>query len=163
MDGRVGDDSTCRKEGISLGVGGTILDVVRTNEDSNPGVRMVRFVGFRRAVFRGHLRGDVGAEKGCGDPMLGDVDGRVAITGTMVKESCLTLRGLLPGETGRGKLESGVDRTALPIDEFIIALKGERGSRVLGDSGDELGDGSVAEGESKLEMVVVGDESAELE
>ena len=44
-----------------------------------------------------------------------------------------------------------------------MALKGDRGRVELGDSGDELGDGSVMDGESKVELVVVGDESVESE
>jgi hypothetical protein len=44
-----------------------------------------------------------------------------------------------------------------------MALKGDRGRVELGDSGDELGDGSVMDGESKVEFVVVGDESVESE
>ena len=31
----------------------------------------------------------------------------------------------------------------------------------MGDSGEELGDGSVMDGESKVDIVVVGDESVE--
>jgi len=48
-------------------------------------------------------------------------------------------------------------------EDFIMALKGDRGRVELGDSGDELGDGSVMDGESKVEFVVVGDESVESE
>lgn len=33
----------------------------------------------------------------------------------------------------------------------------------MGDSGDELGEGSVIDGESNVEMVVVGEESVESE
>jgi hypothetical protein len=39
--------------------------------------------------------------------------------------------------------------------------KEERGTRVTGDSGDELGDGSDSEDESTVDIVVVGDESVE--
>jgi hypothetical protein len=49
------------------------------------------------------------------------------------------------------------------VEDFIMALKGDRGRVELGDSGDELGDGSVMDGESKVEFVVVGDESVESE
>jgi|SRR5271156_3635663 len=50
-----------------------------------------------------------------------------------------------------------------PSGERIIALNG-KGRMDVGDSGEELGDGSVVtEGESKVEAVVVGDESVESE
>jgi hypothetical protein len=39
--------------------------------------------------------------------------------------------------------------------------KEESGRRVMGDSGDELGEGSEREDESTVEMVVVGEESVE--
>lgn len=38
---------------------------------------------------------------------------------------------------------------------------GDSGTRVMGDSGDELGEGSDSEDESTVDMVVVGDESVE--
>lgn len=41
--------------------------------------------------------------------------------------------------------------------------KEECGKSDDGDSGDELGEGSVMDGESKVEMVVVGEEVAESE
>lgn len=41
--------------------------------------------------------------------------------------------------------------------------KEERGSVDPGDSGEELGDGSVSDDESTVEIVVVGDESVESE
>jgi hypothetical protein len=47
--------------------------------------------------------------------------------------------------------------------DFIVSLKGDRGSAEFGDSGDELGDGSVTDGESKVEAVVVGEDSVESE
>ncbi len=47
--------------------------------------------------------------------------------------------------------------------ELIIALKSDMGNVDVGDSGDELGEGSVTEGESKVDMVVVGEESVESE
>jgi len=49
------------------------------------------------------------------------------------------------------------------MGDSITGLKGDRGSVELGDSGDELGDGSVMDGESKVEIIVAGDESDEFE
>lgn len=45
-----------------------------------------------------------------------------------------------------------------PVDE-----KEDKGNIETGDSGDELGDGSVRADESAVEMVVVGDESVDSE
>jgi hypothetical protein len=47
------------------------------------------------------------------------------------------------------------------VGDFIMDLNGDRGSAELGDSGDELGDGSVIDGESKVDTVVVGDDCVE--
>jgi hypothetical protein len=41
--------------------------------------------------------------------------------------------------------------------------KEESGTKVIGDSGEELGDGSDNEEESTVDIVVVGDESVESE
>lgn len=46
---------------------------------------------------------------------------------------------------------------------LIIFWKGERGRSEVGDSGGELGEGSVMEGESNVDSVVVGDELVEFE
>lgn len=42
-------------------------------------------------------------------------------------------------------------------------LNGDIGKSNIGDSGDELGEGSVIEGEPKVDTVVVGEESVESE
>jgi hypothetical protein len=42
-----------------------------------------------------------------------------------------------------------------------ILLNGVSGRAELGDSGEELGEGSVMEGESNVDAVVVGEESVE--
>jgi hypothetical protein len=89
----------------------------------------------------------------------------------MARERFFTLRELdASGRAASGALDAAV-RCCLPlscagsdsVEDFIMALKGDRGSVELGDSGDELGDGSVMDGESKVELVVVGDESVESE
>jgi hypothetical protein len=43
-------------------VGGTSLRLLE-NDLSKPGVRIVRFAGFRRALFGGMCTGDGGAER----------------------------------------------------------------------------------------------------
>lgn len=43
----------------------------------------------------------------------------------------------------------------------LVDEKEDKGNIVTGDSGDELGDGSVRADESAVEMVVVGDESVD--
>lgn len=65
-----GVDSKCRNACPALGVGGTIWLMVREKLWSKPGVRIVRFAGFRRADLLGRLIGDGGAER------LWDVDSR---------------------------------------------------------------------------------------
>ena len=45
-------------------------------------------------------------------------------------------------------------------DNVVIELKDERGCDEVGDSGDELGEGSVSD-ESRVEIVVVGEESVD--
>ena len=89
----------------------------------------------------------------------------------MARDRFLTLRELDASErAGSGVFEATVGRSTPPsradsdsVGDFIIDLKGDRGSVEFGDSGDELGDGSVMDGESKVEIVVVGDESVESE
>ena len=49
------------------------------------------------------------------------------------------------------------------IGVVIMALKEDRGIIEVGDSGDELGEGSVIGGESNVEIVVVGEDPAESE
>jgi hypothetical protein len=89
----------------------------------------------------------------------------------MASERFFTLRELdASGRAASGALDAAVGR-CLPlscggpnsVEDFIMTLKGDRGRAELGDSGDELGDGSVMDGESKVELVVVGDESVESE
>lgn len=45
----------------------------------------------------------------------------------------------------------------------VVPEKEDNGTSVIGDSGDELGDGSDKEEESMVDIVVVGDESVESE
>jgi hypothetical protein len=47
--------------------------------------------------------------------------------------------------------------------EPIILWNDESGMSDIGDSGDELGDGSVMDGEPNVDMVVVGEELVESE
>lgn len=80
------------------------------------------------------------------------------------------LRIFLFGESARfrpGKVPAGIEKRSFWSVIFHIALalipKGfnfESGNKDVGDSGDELGEGSVSE-ESNVEIVVVGEESAD--
>ena len=89
----------------------------------------------------------------------------------MARERFFTLRELdASGRAASGALDATVGPGLPPscagpdcVEDFIMALKGDRGRVELGDSGDELGDGSVMDGESKVELVVVGDESVDSE
>jgi hypothetical protein len=47
------------------------------------------------------------------------------------------------------------------LGDFIIDLKDNPGSAEDGVSGEELGEGSAISGESKVELVVVGDDSVD--
>ena len=66
---------------------------------SGPGVLIVRFVGFRRPVFKGPLKGDVGVEKFGDLSKPGEVTGRGADATFMFRERFLTFRGLLPASS----------------------------------------------------------------
>jgi hypothetical protein len=87
----------------------------------------------------------------------------------MARERFFTLRELdASGRVGSGELEAAVGpfvpspcASSASVGDFIMTWKGDRGSVEFGDSGDELGDGSVMDGESKVDIVVVGDESVE--
>ena len=99
-----------------------------------------------------------------------EVAGRVGML-PMARERFFTLRE--PDASGRarswactvamGRCVPSVRATSDSGEAFIMVLKGDRGSVEFGDSGEELGDGSVMDGESKVETVVVGDESVESE
>ena len=89
----------------------------------------------------------------------------------VLTERFLVLRGFLFGESERlkpSRLGDGVDGR---LGRYIVSssvtgvftlegCKEAAGSSELGDSGDELGDGSVKE-DSTVEMVVVGEESVD--
>jgi len=81
----------------------------------------------------------------------------------------LTLRSLLAGDSDRSwdekNMECCEDSFGLwpCFGEAIILWNDERGISEIGDSGDELGDGSVMDGEPNVDTVVVGEESVESE
>jgi hypothetical protein len=97
-----------------------------------------------------------------------DVAGRAGML-PLARDRFFTLReldasvragsGALP-TTGGGCMPSPGASWGSGVD-FIPDWKGDSGSVEFGDSGEELGDGSVMDGESKVETVVVGDESVE--
>ena len=95
----------------------------------------------------------------------------IPLGGKTFNDKFLTFLGLPPGDPGLGDIcdcerfsrspPSGVTAT---VDLFISVLKGDKGAADVGDSGDELGEGSVlavTDAESKVEIVVVGEESVE--
>jgi hypothetical protein len=97
-----------------------------------------------------------------------EVDGRVGML-PMARERFFTLRELDASVragfgamlmVARGCVQSLCASWDSGVD-FIPGLKGDRGSVEFGDSGEELGDGSVTDGESKVDIVVVSDESVE--
>lgn len=100
-----GEDSKCRKERCgTLGVGGMISAMLRVKDVwSDAGVRMVRFAGFRRAVFVGRCIGDGGAEKLCvGTSAIEavEIEGREG-EGGIFKDKFLRFRARLAGDTAR--------------------------------------------------------------
>jgi hypothetical protein len=169
-EGKAGEVGKCRRNGLSLGVEGMSDAEPRKLIFSIPGVWIDRFVGFRRPVLSGPLRGENGVERAWLLSIPEEVAGRVGIL-LMVRERFFTLRELdASGRAASGALDAAVG-PCLPsscagpdsVEGFIMTLKGDRGRVELGDSGDELGDGSVMDGESKVELVVVGDESVDSE
>lgn len=159
---------------LKPGVGGTSI-VRRGNASGRPGeahVCRVNRLGFLRGF------GGIGLTKpvatGGGENIVGSglrslvvvvIDARfsanpLAFLGfrgdgdVMGRSNAKGLRGSegLPSDI----LRSSRNRT--PND---VGVKDERGIIVIGDSGDEEGDGSVNADESAVEMVVVGDESVD--
>ena len=57
-----GEDSVCLKDCRVVGVGGTTSVMLLEKDLSNPGVRMVRPAGFRRALLGG-MMGEGDAER----------------------------------------------------------------------------------------------------
>lgn len=168
---REGEDSVWRNE---CGVGGTSSVMLLENDLSNPGVRMVKFAGLRRIPFKGTCTGDGGAERWCEVPSTIDavaIGGRDWDGGGILSERFLRFRARLPGESGRGRLapsEAGWERLLVDEDWLSKFRAGGMVNLLLnangmdeGDSGEELGDVSATDGESNVEMVVVGEESAE--
>lgn len=159
-------------------MGGTISVVVLENVNlSNPGVRIVRLGCFRRLFLSGPFKGEEGADSGCNVvscPDEGDMEGLNEIVLVVLKDKFFVLRSLLPGDSGRedsggvgsnfGNGASGI-RSSTECDRRsdIMDLKGASGANEVGDSGEELGEGSVTEAESSVEIVVVGDESVDSE
>jgi hypothetical protein len=91
-----------------------------------------------------------------------EVAGRAGML-LIARERFFTLRELDASARARsGAVEAPVGCPPLgSVGDFIMDLKGDRGIAEFGDSGDELGDGSVMDGESKVDIVVVGDDSVE--
>jgi hypothetical protein len=87
----------------------------------------------------------------------------------MFNDKFLTLRSLLAGDSDRNWDEKNMERCEDSVGlwpcfgEAIILWNDESGTSEIGDSGDELGDGSVIDGEPKVDTVVVGEESVESE
>lgn len=130
---------------------------------------MVKLVGFFLALFKGSLKGDVGAENGCegsntpaamGLRMLGKFMSRVSFL-TFLAESCkgcgcsaAVADNLLPFK--------GI-MVLFPSLEMETAQKGVDGAAEVADSGEEDADVSETRGESKVELVVVGEDSVDSE
>lgn len=171
-DVRDGEDSVWRK---ACGVGGTSLPLFEKDR-SNPGVRIVRLAGLRRMPFGGTWIGEGGAERWCWEVVSTTeavaIGGRDPCDGRgILRERFLRLRARLPGESGRATFWLSVDgfESVVGAAECVwhsalwaTGIKvGYDNGMDDGDSGEELGEVSTAEGGSKVDMVVVGDESVE--
>lgn len=169
---------------LKAGVGGAAL--VASDSDRlvvpRPGVEIVSpsLLGFRfGGGFGGTMNeGDAGADIGCEDstteavemasvgscaPGLADAD--------IFNERFFMFRTFLPGDSGRarpGRVRTEPSGGSIPpfSADWPLVLKDRKdvsGVIETADSGDELGDGSVTDEESRVEIVVVGDESVDSE
>jgi hypothetical protein len=141
-----------------------------------PGGRIVNPLGFLFGGFGGTMKdGEEGAVIGKEQSPNAAVlifragGGGVFLVGaTMFNERFFVLRAFLPGESGRlypggGLVGEHIDRSSVDEIPHLLEEKDESGSIEIGDSGDEPGDVSAMEDESTVEIVVVGEESAEAE
>lgn len=147
-----------------LGVGGTTERIPVENERSRLGVWMVRFVGRRREV----LGTATGAPICCGSSRIGAVHkaGRDWLGGGSLSERFFRLRPFLGASDfidGKNASADGGRVCVSPLTAYEFDLMVGKGGMEVGDSGEELGDGSTMIGESKVELVVVGDESVDSE
>ena len=138
---------------------------------------MVNPLGFLFGGFGGTMKdGDEGAvigrEQSPNAAVLicrGGGGGVPLVCATTFNERFFVLRAFLPGESGRllypggGLVGEHIERSSADEIPHLLEEKDERGSIEIGDSGDEPGDVSAMEDESTVEIVVVGDESAEAE
>lgn len=176
IEARDGDDSVCRNDCRPRGVGGTRSDPFSEKDLSKAGVWMVRLAGRRRAFFGGIWTGDGGAERWVLE--VDSITEAVAIGGLDCdgggtrKERFFKLRARFPLESERamgGEFNSRVlsadimDLGAMSTGRTGGANLGYVRGMAEGDSGEELGEISPPEGESKGEIVVVGEDSVEAE
>lgn len=155
---REGDDSAWRRDGV----GGTTSLV---NDLLKVGVWIVRLAGRRFELFGGMAIGD-GASKWCFEVVSTTeavaIGGRDCEGGGIRKDKFLRLRARRCGESGRvlcGNRKSG-GGCASSTREVNF---GYETGMAEGDSGEELGEISPPPGESKGEIVVVGEDSVEAE
>lgn len=129
---------------------------------------MVRFVGFFLPLLRGSLRGDVGAEKGCDDSTAPAVAGRRSGGGFMSRVSFFTFLvvscTLCASSVTMEEVWLSVRAMAsFPWVDIATLPKAVAGTVEVADSGDEVADVSETKGESKVELVVVGEDSEDSE
>lgn len=161
----------CGSDGLVLGVGGTSEVVCRKLSGANPGVWILNPGGFLLPVLSGSRKGEVSVEKLFIPSAHDDVAGLAKPIGVGFKDKFLTFRGFSAGLSDCDVI--GKESTSVPVwlcnvfrassGDFIIDLKDNPGSAEDGVSGEELGDDSAISGESKVELVVVGDESVDSE
>jgi hypothetical protein len=129
---------------------------------------MVRLAGRRLELFWGIWRGDGGArlfdEVSTSEAVA--MGGRDMDGGGIRNERFFRLRARRPGESGREGVgrdrgSGAVDRGGISMGRVAGMYFGYETDMADGDSGDELGEMSPPPGESKGEMVVVGEDSVE--
>lgn len=152
-----------------LGVGGTSEAVLTKLEVANPGVWMLNPGGFLLPVFIVSRRGEVSIDKFFMPSTPEDVAGLVRIVGVVFKDRFLTLRRFSVAGIGSVVVDalsacnwSWPSRflRGCPAD-LVIDLNDSPGSAEFGVSGEEPGEGSAINGESNVELVVVGEDSVD--
>jgi hypothetical protein len=129
-----------------------------------------RFEGFLLPVLIGERTGEKGFAETRDSWMPEEVAGLVSIF--ILRDKFLTFRDPPEIKSTRAESTARASESAEGAWEALdmwndlstvaaILMKGASGRAELGDSGEELGEGSVMEGEPNVDTVVVGEESVE--
>jgi hypothetical protein len=170
-EGRAGEVGKWGWKGRWLGVGGTSGTRPVKLSLSLPGVMIDRFEGFLLPVLIGERTGEKAFAEVRDSWMPEEVAGLVSMF--ILRDKFLTFRdppeikstGAESTARASESAEAAWEAPDMWNDRSTVAaailLNGVSGRAELGDSGEELGEGSVMEGESNVDTVVVGEESVE--